>query len=79
MLRIRLRRVGAKKKPAYRIVIAEKASPRDGAALDVVGHYNPRTDPKTIVIDQDKAREWLRKGAQPSDRVAKLLSLAGVQ
>jgi len=79
VLRIRLRRVGAKKKPAYRIVVAEKNTPRDGFAIDVVGHYNPRTDPATVQIDGEKAREWLRKGAQPSDRVAYLLSQAGIR
>jgi small subunit ribosomal protein S16 len=78
VLRIRLRRVGAKKKPAYRIVVAERATPRDGFAIDVLGHYNPRTQPTTVHIDEAKAREWLRKGAQPSDRVARLLAGAGI-
>ena len=79
MLRIRLRRVGAKKKPQYRIVVAEKATPRDGFAIDVVGHYNPRTQPSTVQIDEAKARAWLGKGAQPSERVARLFSAAGIQ
>ena len=79
MLRIRLRRVGAKKKPAYRIVIAEARTPRDGAAIDVVGQYNPLTDPATVNIDEGKARAWLQRGAQPSDRVARLFSRAGIQ
>ena len=78
MLRIRLTRVGAKKKPAYRIVVAEARSPRDGAAIDIVGQYDPLTEPATVKIDQAKAEEWLRRGAQPSDRVARLLSKAGI-
>jgi small subunit ribosomal protein S16 len=79
VLRIRLRRVGAKKKPQYRIVVAEARTPRDGAAVDVVGHYNPRTEPATVQIDEAKAREWLRRGASPSERVARLFSKAGIQ
>ena len=69
MLRIRLLRVGATKKPAYRIVVAEARSPRDGAAIDVLGQYSPLTEPSTINIDQDRAREWLRRGAGRAKRL----------
>lgn len=78
MLKMRLRRMGAKKKPFYRLVIAESSAPRDGAFIEVLGTYNPKTDPATIQIDSDKARDWLRKGAQPTERVAKLLAKTGV-
>ncbi len=78
MLKIRLRRTGAKKQPSYRVVVAESASPRDGAFVEILGHYNPLTDPATFEVDADKTREWLRRGAQPSDRVARLLAKSGV-
>ena len=73
MLRIRLRRVGKKKQPSYRIVVADVRSPRDGNFVDQVGHYNPLTDPPTVVIDADKANHWISVGAQPSETVARLL------
>ena len=73
MLRIRLRRVGAKKHPAYRIVVADSRSPRNGAFVDMVGHYNPMTDPPTIVLDDQKINDWLSKGAQPSEPVVRIL------
>jgi len=69
MVRIRLRRVGSANQPSYRIVIADKESPRDGRFIEVVGHYNPRTEPSTIVIDEDRVYYWLGVGAQPSDSV----------
>ena len=75
MLRMRLRRMGSKKKPSYRVVVAEARSPRDGAFIDIIGHYNPLTEPSTIVIDETRALKWLKNGAQPSDRVAKLLTI----
>lgn len=78
MLRIRLRRTGAKKKPSYRVVVAESTAPRDGVYVDLLGHYNPRTEPTTFSVDMEKTREWLRRGAQPSDRVARLLAKSGV-
>src|SRR4051794_38574667 len=78
MLRIRLRRTGAKKKPTYRVVVADARSPRDGAFLDILGHYNPRTEPSTVVIDMAKAQRWLANGAQPSDRVARLFKQEGI-
>ena len=78
MLRIRLSRVGKKKQPAYRIVVADSRSPRDGAFLKIIGHYNPLTDPPTLVVKEEEAIHWLQKGAQPSDTAAKLLARAGV-
>src|ERR671938_199141 len=78
MLRIRLRRTGAKKKPTYRVVVADARAPRDGAFLDILGHYNPRTEPSTVVIDAAKAQKWLSHGAQPSERVAKLFKREGI-
>lgn len=78
MLRIRLRRVGKKKQPSYRIVVADSRKPRDGAFVETLGHYHPLDNPSTIVIDADRARHWLDRGAQPSDRVAKLLAIQGI-
>ena len=78
MLRIRLLRVGRKKQPSYRIVVAEARAPRDGAFVDWIGHYDPRTDPPVVRVDQEKAVAWLGKGAQPSDTVRRLLRLLGV-
>ena len=77
MLRIRLRRVGAKKQPVYRVVVADSRAARDGAFVDQLGHYNPRTDPPTVVIDEDKALKWLRNGAQPSEAVERMLKRLG--
>ena len=73
MLRIRLRRVGAKKQPSYRIVVADSRAARDGAFVEQLGHYDPLTDPPTVTIDEEKARDWIRKGAQPSEAVARIL------
>jgi small subunit ribosomal protein S16 len=78
MVKIRLRRVGAKSKPSYRLVIADARSPRDGAFIDIIGHFNPLTDPETVVIDEEKARHWLSQGAQPTDTAARLLVKAGI-
>lgn len=77
-VRIRLKRVGAKKRPFYRIVVADSRSPRDGAFIDEIGYYNPTTDPSTLSINSEKAQEWLQKGAQPSDTVKTLLFKAGI-
>jgi small subunit ribosomal protein S16 len=77
-VRIRLTRVGATKQPTYRLVVADSRSARDGRAIDTIGHYNPRTDPIELVVDQAKARDWLSKGAQPSDTVRRLFKQAGV-
>lgn len=73
MLRIRLRRVGARDQASYRIVVADSRAARDGRFVEQVGHYNPRTDPPTVVVDEDKALKWLRQGAQPSDAVKRVL------
>jgi small subunit ribosomal protein S16 len=70
-------RMGKKKQPTYRVVAADARSPRDGRFIEIVGHYNPRTDPSTIVIDNDKAVKWLVEGAQPTESVAKLLKISG--
>jgi small subunit ribosomal protein S16 len=78
MVKIRLRRMGAKKQPTYRFVVADAHSPRDGRFLEILGHYNPRTEPKTLVVDQEKAKEWLAKGAQPSDPVRRLFAELGL-
>ena len=75
MLRIRLRRVGKKKQPSYRVVVADARSPRDGRFVDKVGFYNPLTDPPTVNIDQDKLQSWIKKGAVPSESVQKLLNI----
>ena len=78
MVKIRLRRMGAKKQPTYRFVVCDAKSPRDGAFLEILGHYNPRTEPKTVVVDQEKAKQWLAKGAQPSDPVRRLFAELGL-
>ncbi len=78
MVKIRLRRMGATKRPFYRVVVADSQAPRDGAFVETIGHYNPLTDPPTIVINEEKALSWLRRGAQPTEAVARLLSKAGV-
>jgi len=78
MLRIRLRRTGAKKRPNYRLVVADIRAPRDGAFVDIIGYYNPLTDPETIVVKEEKALHWLGQGAQPSDTAARLLNKAGI-
>jgi small subunit ribosomal protein S16 len=78
LLRIRLSRVGKRKQPAYRLVVADSHAPRDGAFIEIIGHYNPLTEPSTLVVKEDEAVEWLRRGAQPSETAAKLLSRIGV-
>ena len=77
MLRIRLRRVGLKKQPSYRIVIAENEWPRDGRFLEIVGRYNPRTNPETVEVNEERMYHWLKNGAQPTESVAKLLTKQG--
>lgn len=77
MLRIRLRRVGGKKQPSYRIVVAESTSPRDGKFVEIVGFYNPRTEPETVQVKEDRVLYWLSVGAQPSDSLARLLKKTG--
>ena len=76
MVRIRLRRMGARKKPFYRIVVADKRSPRDGRFIETIGSYNPLTDPETVTLQHARAAYWLGQGAQPSDAVARLLKNA---
>ena len=78
MVKIRLRRVGAKSKPSYRLVAADARAPRDGAFISIIGHYDPLTDPKTIVINEEEALKWLRQGAQPTATAARLLAKAGI-
>ena len=77
MLRIRLRRVGSKKQPSYRVVVADSRWARDGRFVDQIGHYAPLTDPPTVVIDEDKALKWRRDGAQPSEAVERMLKRLG--
>ncbi|MCL4473698.1 MAG: 30S ribosomal protein S16 [Actinobacteria bacterium] len=77
-VKIRLSRVGRKKKPIYRIVVADSRAPRDGKVIESIGRYAPQEDPSLIEVDEAKARDWLAKGAQPSDTVAKLLAVKGI-
>jgi small subunit ribosomal protein S16 len=77
-VRIRLTRVGAKKQPSYRVVVADARSARDSRAIETIGHYNPRTEPIELNVDETKAKEWLAKGAQPSDTVVRLFKQAGI-
>jgi small subunit ribosomal protein S16 len=77
-VRIRLTRVGATKQPSYRLVVADGRSARDGRAIETIGHYNPRTDPIELHIDEAKAKDWMSKGAQPSDTVRRLFKRAGI-
>ena len=76
MVRIRLMRVGKTKQPAYRVVVADQRSPRDGRIIEAIGHYNPRIEPSLVAIDTDRADYWLSVGAQPSDQVRKLIEIA---
>jgi small subunit ribosomal protein S16 len=78
MVKIRLRRMGAKKQPTYRFVVADARAPRDGRFIEILGHYNPRTEPRTIEVDEAKAKEWLSKGAEPSDTVRRLFAERGI-
>jgi small subunit ribosomal protein S16 len=78
VVKLRLRRMGAKKRPSYRIVAADSRSPRDGAFIESVGFYDPITDPATINVNLDRARHWIDNGAQPTDTVRSILKRAGV-
>jgi small subunit ribosomal protein S16 len=78
MVKIRLRRVGAKKKPIYRVVVADSLSPRDGAFIEIIGHYNPLTEPASVDINEEKALKWLGCGAQPTETVNNLLRKLGI-
>jgi len=77
-VRIRLKRIGAKKSPFYRIVVADSRSPRDGKFIEEIGTYNPLTEPAKIMIDEEKALDWMQKGAKPSDTVRSIFSKAGL-
>ena len=77
MVKIRLRRMGAKKNPYYRIVVADSRAPRDGAFVEEIGYYNPLTDPAEIKVDNEKAQQWIKNGAQPTDTVRALLKKSG--
>ncbi len=77
-VRMRLTRVGSKKNPIYRVVVADSRSPRDGKFIEIVGRYNPQTDPSTIVLDEERVKDWLAKGAQPSAPVSRLIRAAGI-
>jgi small subunit ribosomal protein S16 len=77
-VRIRLTRVGATKQPAYRVVVADSRSARDSRSIETIGHYNPLTEPVEVNIDEDRARQWLANGAQPSNTVARLFRNAGI-
>ena len=76
--RIRLARVGSKKNPIYRVVVADSRSQRDGRFIEIVGRYNPQTDPSTIDLDGDKIKDWISKGAQPTEPVSRLIRAAGI-
>ena len=78
-VRMRLTRVGSKKNPIYRVVVADSRSPRDGRFIEIVGRYNPQTEPSLIELDEAKVKEWLGKGAQPSEAVARLIKAAKIE
>jgi small subunit ribosomal protein S16 len=78
-VRIRLTRVGARNNPIWRVVATDQRSPRDGRFIEVLGHYNPQTDPSTIELDEEKVRGWIQKGAQPTGTVKKLLKAKGIK
>jgi small subunit ribosomal protein S16 len=77
-VRLRLTRVGGRKDPVWRVVVADQRSKRDGRVIETVGHYNPQTNPSTITIDEERVRDWLARGAQPSATVRKLLRIHGI-
>ena len=78
MVKIRLKRVGAKKAPKYRVVAADERMPRDGRFIEEIGYYDPMTEPATVKIDAEKAQTWIKNGAQPSDTVRSLLKKSGI-
>jgi small subunit ribosomal protein S16 len=78
MVRIRLSRVGGKGQPSYRVVVMDRENPRDGRALEILGFYNPRTQPHTLKVKEDRVYDWMSKGAQPSDSVTQLFETAGL-
>ncbi len=78
-VKIRLTRMGKKKAPSYRVIVADNRYPRDGRFIEEIGYYDPTTEPNTVKIDTDKAKEWIAKGAKPTETVAKLLKTAGLE
>ena len=78
-VRLRLTRIGGKKDPVWRVVVADQRSPRDGRVIEIVGQYNAQTNPSTIKVDEDKIREWLSRGAQPTPTVRKILRTQGIE
>ncbi len=78
MVRIRLRRQGARNQPSYRIVVADSRAPRDGRFIEIIGFYNPRTEPPMMRVNEERAKYWLSQGAQPSEAVARILRKVGV-
>ena len=78
-VKIRLTRIGSKKQPYYRIVVADSRSPRDGKFIERIGTYDPKTDPSTITVDKDKAADWIKKGAKPSNTVQKLFNIVDLK
>jgi small subunit ribosomal protein S16 len=78
-VRLRLTRIGGRKNPIWRVVVADQRSKRDGRVIETVGHYNAQTNPSTIVLNEDRVRDWLARGAQPSDSVRKLLNIQGIR
>lgn len=78
-VRLRLTRIGSRKNPVWRVVVADQRSKRDGRVIEIVGHYNAQTNPSTIVLDEERVRDWLARGAQPSATVSKLLRIQGIK
>ena len=78
MVKIRLRRTGAKMKPSYRVIVTDSHAPRDGAFLEILGHFNPRSNPETVVINEERALSWLKQGAQPTVTAGRLLAKVGI-
>jgi small subunit ribosomal protein S16 len=78
-VRLRLTRIGGRKNPVWRVVVAEQRAKRDGRVIEIVGHYNAQTNPSTITLNEERVRDWLDRGAQPSDTVRKLLRTQGIQ
>jgi small subunit ribosomal protein S16 len=78
MVKIRLRRIGARKQPSYRLVVADAKAPQKGAFIEIIGNYNPRNDPETVVIDENRALDWLKQGAQPTATANRLLTKTGI-
>ena len=78
-VRLRLTRIGSRKNPVWRVVVADQRAKRDGRVIEIVGHYNAQTEPSTITLDEERVRDWLARGAQPTDTVRKLLRIQGIQ